>query len=594
MPVTRILPAPMAPGYGATFNTAAASGSGVWVFIPTTSTLLVAVICGFSSGTDSYLDSGNYSFSVESKPFTHLSRSPQTNNSFDMAVCYLNNPGITTSGGIEVPFTYSLSSSMTDGYMIYLIAFNNTNTSVPFVSYNIIEASSGTPGEVSGITGTVGEDYLLMATLDSTGAGFTEGTVIETVGPSAKNSGMYLRVRGEVWDSGTSAVYSDNLGSSASLAAISIKYSPGDSLLTPPVTTNNSTFYGPTLTTGPVSITLPLSTSFQVVRAPVVTPGSVGVATPAISGAQTFYSPAVSPGTAYLLPFKNSSYQVLRSPVVSPGAVSLAPPAYTAVQSFPAAALSVGPTYITPDLFTSAPLFFSYVLTPGVVSLQVPLSSSMEVLYAPASERGAVTASPELLVSEQEILTPELMVGDVTLTVTMRETSSSEVFAPLITLGDLSMVVPYTASQEEFYLPAVSVGDVELTPQVLSNAQEFYELEVYIGALILDPPFIEGWTEFFACLVSEGGLPIIVPLFGNASAIYAPSAAAVGAILPEEVSGAVSADLWTSALDQGWSGVLIDEGSLIGTVDQAIWEGTHTSEPWDVFIAPDWSASINN
>lgn len=209
-------------------NTATNSGSGTWLYVPQDASLLVGVVCGYSSGTDTYLDSGNYSFSVQGQSFTHLARSPQTNNSFDLAICYLTSPAITEPSGLEVPFSYNISSSMTDGYMIYLLAFKETSVTAPFASYNIIEAPSGDSGEVSGVTGTVDEDYLLMITLDSTGTGTTEGVSITTGGPSAKNGAMYLRVRGEVWGATTTPFYATNLGNNAALAALSIKYTPGN------------------------------------------------------------------------------------------------------------------------------------------------------------------------------------------------------------------------------------------------------------------------------------------------------------------------------------------------------------------------------
>ena len=458
---------------------------------------------------------------------------------------------------------YSLASGVsealtcvTEDTLYFIGGIDGSN----YAQYNVFYAGLNTSGEMTGA--------FSYGTALPGGGGLAHFDVLVTA------SKIYL-----VGGYGNSGLESYAVEAAFAGGADDYTLTPEDINLTPSAVSNSQTFYGASIS---LNLTASLLTNTSSVFAPTTTPGTVAlnptlltngqtfyaagaansVNPPLFTNTQTFYAPAITPGTVTLTPSRHTNTQTFYATTASPGAFALTPALFTNSHTFHAATLSPGVVALTPTLFTNSQTFAAPTVTPGEVTMQPQATTNTPSFFSPSVLPGAVTLSPELLTGEQEFFAPELTPGDVTLIATMRVTNSSEVFAPLIAIGDLSMAVPYTANQQDFYLPTASVGDVELAPQVLTNAQEFYELEAYIGALTLDPPFVEGVTEFFSCLVSEGGLPLVVPLIDNTLTFYNLSIELVGIPLPDHVSGLFSDDSWTSTLDQPWEGVVLKDNRI--------------------------------
>ena len=131
-------------------------------------------------------------------------------------------------------------------------------------------------------------------------------------------------------------------------------------ILLPPLLTNSQTFYGPTVTRGPVSVLPPLLTNTQTFYGPTVTRGAVSVLPPLLTNSQTFYAPTVVQGTLTVYPPLLTNTQTFYGPTVVGGIVTVIAPLLVNNQTF------YGPTVI-----------------PGATSIQPPLLVNTNTIFAP-------------------------------------------------------------------------------------------------------------------------------------------------------------------------------------------------------------------
>jgi hypothetical protein len=187
----------------------------------------------------------------------------------------------------------------------------------------------------------------------------------------------------------------------------------GGQTLAPPLLTNTSILYAPTVSGGVVLLSPPLIASTQVIYIPTVTPGAVTLNPPLIASTATLYAPTVTPG-----------------------AVTLSPPLLTNTSTLYAPTVTVAGG-LSPPLLTNTSTLFTPTITTGAVTLSPPLIASTVVLYAPVVLGNQL--NPPLIVSTTTLYAPTLTVAGVTLAVGFL-TSGTVLFPPvlLITIPDVS------------------------------------------------------------------------------------------------------------------------------------------------------------
>ena len=389
---------------------------------------------------------------------------------------------------------------------------------------------------------------------------------------------------------------------------------PEDIGLTPSLYTASQTFYGPTMSPGAVSLTPSLLTLSQTIYAPEVALGDFSLLSNAYTNQQTFYGPTLA---LRLTPTLFTQSQTFYGPTAAPGAVSLSPALFTDAQTFYGPTATPGSFSLQAALFTDSQTFYSPIVTPwavtidpelvtnepeffapsfdmGEISIETSLHTNTSSVIAPVVAAGGVDLSPELVLGGQTFFGPSLLVGDVTLTATMRVTNSNSFYGPIITIGDLSLTFSLFSNEQEVFAPTVGVSDTDLLVPFLDSETAFFSAELYIGDLQASPPLILSESEVFAPVVTIGELTAFAPLFINQGTIYIPSVALVGTPLPEFVSGELSENIWGTSLDQGWGGVVIDEGYLNAVVDQQLWGGEQGAETWSTEIDHGWSGIVLN
>jgi hypothetical protein len=181
---------------------------------------------------------------------------------------------------------------------------------------------------------------------------------------------------------------------------------PAAQTLTPGLYTNTNTFYGHTVSAGPVTLSPGLLTNEQVFYSPTVAAGAVtqDLLPGLLTNAQTFYGPTVNRGAVTLLPGLYSNAQTFFAPAVT-ASKTLAPGRYDNAQVF------YGPTVtsvrtLTAARYDNANTFFTHVVTQGGVTLVPPLVTNDQIFYPATVTPGAATLTAALFTNEQVFYAP--------------------------------------------------------------------------------------------------------------------------------------------------------------------------------------------
>lgn len=222
----------------------------------------------------------------------------------------------------------------------------------------------------------------------------------------------------------------------------------GSQTLSPPLFTNDNTFYAPSLTLGAVSLSPSLLSNDNAIYAPSLTLGAVTLSPPLVSNAQTFYAPSVTVG-----------------------AVSLSPPLLTNTQTFYAATINQagGAQTLSPPLFTNSQTFYAPSITLGVVTLSAPLVTNSQTFYA-ATINCSITLSPPLLTNINSFYAPAVTVGAVTLSPALL-TNAQEFYGATIIMGGLAPTPGYRRVTVAAQVRSVTIGADRRTVSVPAQSR---------------------------------------------------------------------------------------------------------------------------
>jgi hypothetical protein len=322
--------------------------------------------------------------------------------------------GGTWSGGpvASVEFVKGIPTSgswVRDTFVDHIPSASDTITgSVSSATDDVVLAGEGSdfgtlPASPSGWTSrvstTVNDNYLRVSQADSPGAPTTTYTA------TAANSYPTLSMISVMSDTG------------------------GGQTLSPPLLTNTSTLYGPTVVRGAVTVAPPLLTNTSTLYGPTVVRGAVTLQPPLLTNTSTLYAPTVTQGPVTLLPPLLTNTSTLYAPTVLRGAVTLQPP-----------------------LLTNTSTLYAPTVTAGAV-LQPPLLTNTSVLYAPTVQ-ARYTLSPPLLTNTSTLYAPTVAGGQDILYPPLL-TNTSVLYAPTVTVGGVTVLVPLLTNISVLYPPVV-------------------------------------------------------------------------------------------------------------------------------------------
>ncbi len=180
----------------------------------------------------------------------------------------------------------------------------------------------------------------------------------------------------------------------------------GGVTLTPPLLTNASTLFSPSLNTGSIAVQPPLLTNASTLFSPSLNTGSIAVQPPLLTNASTLFSPLVSAGGFILQTPLFENVNEFFSHTLTPGAIELAPPLLPSSNTF--FEPSVGTNLGVPLLIGSSTLF-APALALGAIEIAPPLLPSSNAFFVHAvSIDGAIALAPPLLVNVSNLYTPSV------------------------------------------------------------------------------------------------------------------------------------------------------------------------------------------
>ena len=270
--------------------------------------------------------------------------------------------------------------------------------------------------------------------------------------------------------------------------------------LSPTRLDNASALYAPTVSTGGVVLTAPLLTNTSVFYGPAVTPGAVSLQPTRYDGAQTFYAATLAVGPVSLLPARLDNSNTIYAAALSLGVVTLTASRYDNLSTFFAATLTKGPVTLTPGLVSNSSTVYSPAVSVGPVTLTAARYDNAQTFYSSSITTGSISLTATRLDNAQTFYSATLVAGPAQLSPTRIDNVSS-VFAP-----------------------AVSVGTTLLQPGLLTNANTFYAAAV-IPVTQLTAPLITNSPQFFAVTVTPGTVTLAPALATNTQSFYAPAVA---------------------------------------------------------------------
>ena len=148
--------------------------------------------------------------------------------------------------------------------------------------------------------------------------------------------------------------------------------------ITPPLLTNSSTLYTPTVSAGGSVVQAPLLTNTSDLFSPTLNPGAVQVAPPLLPSENAFFAPVVSAGGSVVqAPLLTNSSNVF-APTLAAGNVNIAPPVFSNVSVlFEPSVANTGPQTIVAGLFTNT----STLYAPSIGEVAPLTDAEMREMY---------------------------------------------------------------------------------------------------------------------------------------------------------------------------------------------------------------------
>ena len=148
--------------------------------------------------------------------------------------------------------------------------------------------------------------------------------------------------------------------------------------ITPPLLTNSSTLYTPTVSAGGSVVQAPLLTNTSGLFSPTLNPGAVQVAPPLLPSENAFFAPVVSAGGSVVqVPLLTNSSNVF-APTLAAGNVNIAPPVFSNVSVlFEPSVANTGPQTIVAGLFTNT----STLYAPSIGEVAPLTDAEMREMY---------------------------------------------------------------------------------------------------------------------------------------------------------------------------------------------------------------------
>ena len=315
------------------------------------------------------------------------------------------------------------SSSLTQAWVMHVVPFYDDGgtawDSPPLDTFDWSEVIDTTALTAPTITTGVNNALLVWGTSIREGvagsASFTQSGVTELADANSAITGAVMGAIVQATAGATSTISSTasiictRLG--GVLASFRLAASGGATQdIAPTLLTNTQSFFGPTLSAGPVDIAPSLLTNTQSFFAPTITPGAVDVAPALHTNTQTFFAPTVAnaAGAQDIAPSLLTNAQTFFAPTLTPGVVTVAPSLLTNTQAFFAPSLTPGAVTLSPSLLTSTQTFYTPVLATGAGVIAPDLLTNTQVFYEPTFTFGGVTITPDLLVNLQTFYVPSV------------------------------------------------------------------------------------------------------------------------------------------------------------------------------------------
>jgi hypothetical protein len=346
---------------------------------------------------------------------------------------------------------------------------------------------------------------------------FTESDAFHrpTIGGGTRTRGIWRR-QPSFRDTRFALLKHSKTEAAYSIALFEFEFTAGGGLQ-PALYLDADAFYSPAITTS-YTLTPSLHSDADTFFAPVV--AGVQTLTPSLySDTDTFYVPAVT--TTYALtPSLYSDTDAFFASTVQPGAVNLAPSLLTAADVFFAPVVSA--TYaLSPALYVDS----DALLAPTVAStagLLPALYSDVDTVYSPTVQPGAVNLSPPLHSEADAFYAATVAPGAVALAPSLH-TSADAFFAPAIS-ATYNLAPSLHTSADAFFAPAVS-ATYALTPLLYADADTTYSPVVSsAGSTTLLVPLYADTDAFYAPTAQPGAVSISPALHADADAFYSPAA----------------------------------------------------------------------
>lgn len=265
--------------------------------------------------------------------------------------------------------------------------------------------------------------------------------------------------------------------------------------LTMPQITSTETMYQPTLTTGAVTITMPLISS-TVVYAPTIVPAAVTITLPLIASTETLYTFSITTGVTIITPLISST--VVYAPTLVPGPVGITVPLIAATSAVYAPTLRQNVT--TPLI--SGTVVYAPTVSPGAVAVVLPALGPATAVFAPVLRQtvstGFIASTTILYAPDVGIPAAPIATSFIASTTTLYQFNVS-VQGPVITMSS------FLQNVNVMYAPTITPGAVTIVmPRIASTLV----MNTQLLALYLKPGTIASTVVMYPFVISRLNVPL--------------------------------------------------------------------------------------
>lgn len=286
--------------------------------------------------------------------------------------------------------------------------------------------------------------------------------------------------------------------------------------------TNDQTWYGPTITQAGANQDLSQNTRFdnsQNWYGPTLTPGAVNLTATRLENSQTWYGPTLTPGAVTLSATRLENSQNWYGPTITTGAVGLTATLVENSQTWYGPTITLGPATLSPSRYDNSQTWYTHTLTVGAVNLSATRYDNEQTWYGHTLTQGGANqnlSQDTRLDNSPSFYAHTLTPGAVVLLPTLVENTQNW-YGPTLSPGAVSLSAARYDNSQGWYGHTILPGAVNLSATRLENSQSWYGLRVDLGLFLERYANVQAW---YGPTLTPGAVGLTAPFWSNQESFF--------------------------------------------------------------------------